>query len=94
MHSCNILNNGLNVFSYPFSDFLASSGTLAQLLKFWVGWEMLPPELKVEISGGTFPTSSTSFEKLKLPTHFKTYADLEEALVSAINSAHTGFGLV
>lgn len=30
----------------------ASSGTLAQLLTFWVGWEMLPPELKVEISGG------------------------------------------
>ncbi|KAK6297139.1 hypothetical protein J4Q44_G00317220 [Coregonus suidteri] len=32
----------------------ASSGTLAQLLTFWVGWEMLPPELRVEISGGTF----------------------------------------
>ncbi|KAK6299081.1 hypothetical protein J4Q44_G00305910 [Coregonus suidteri] len=30
----------------------ASSGTLAQLLTFWVGWEMLPPELRVEISGG------------------------------------------
>ncbi|TDH03167.1 hypothetical protein EPR50_G00160130 [Perca flavescens] len=33
----------------------ASSGTLAQLLTFWVGWEMLPPELRVEISGEPFP---------------------------------------
>ncbi|XP_049912618.1 uncharacterized protein LOC126397713 isoform X1 [Epinephelus moara] len=72
----------------------ASSGTLAQLLTFWVGWEMLPPELKVEISGGTLPTSSTCFETLKLPAHFKTYMDFEKALVSAINSAQTGFGLV
>ncbi|XP_068580956.1 G2/M phase-specific E3 ubiquitin-protein ligase-like isoform X3 [Cebidichthys violaceus] len=72
----------------------ASSGTLAQLLTFWVGWEMLPPELRVESSGGTLPTSSTCFETLKLPAHFKTYMDFERALVSAINSAQTGFGLV
>ncbi|XP_051809923.1 uncharacterized protein LOC110970857 isoform X1 [Acanthochromis polyacanthus] len=72
----------------------ASSGTLAQLLTFWVGWEMLPPELKVEISGGTLPTSFTCFETLKLPAHFKTYVDFKEALVSAIRSAQTGFGLV
>lgn len=72
----------------------ASSDTLALLLKFWVGWEMLPPDLKVEISGGTFPASSTCFETLKLPAHYKTYGDFEEALVAAINSAHTGFGLV
>ncbi|KAJ8245151.1 hypothetical protein GJAV_G00274630 [Gymnothorax javanicus] len=26
----------------------ASSGTLAQLLTFWVGWERLPPELKTD----------------------------------------------
>ncbi|CAJ1066513.1 uncharacterized protein LOC123481866 [Xyrichtys novacula] len=31
----------------------ASSGILVQLLKFWVGWEMLPPELRVEISGSS-----------------------------------------
>ncbi|KAF1374348.1 hypothetical protein PFLUV_G00228140 [Perca fluviatilis] len=70
----------------------ASSGTLAQLLTFWVGWEMLPPELRVEISGGTLPTSSTCFETLKLPAHFKIYMDFEKALVAAIKS--TGFGLV
>ncbi|KAK0143145.1 hypothetical protein N1851_018729 [Merluccius polli] len=75
------------------SDQIAGS-TLAQLLTFWVGWEMLPPELRVEISGGTLPTSSTCFETLKLPAHFKTYMDFEKALVSAINSAQTGFGLV
>nr|XP_029132010.1 G2/M phase-specific E3 ubiquitin-protein ligase-like isoform X3 [Labrus bergylta] len=62
----------------------ASSDTLAQLLKFWVGWEMLPPELKVEFSGGTFPSSSTCFETLKLPAHYNTYKDFEEALVAAI----------
>ena len=73
---------------------VASSGTLAQLLTFWIGWEMLPPELRVEISGGTHPTSSTCFETLKLPAHFKTYTDFEKALVSAINSAQTGFGMV
>ncbi|KAM6997495.1 G2/M phase-specific E3 ubiquitin-protein ligase-like isoform 5-T5 [Tautogolabrus adspersus] len=72
----------------------ASSDTLAQLLKFWVGWEMLPSELKVEFSGGTFPSSSTCFETLKLPAHYNTYKDFEEALVAAIDSAHTGFGLV
>ncbi|KAL7401179.1 hypothetical protein ABVT39_024300 [Epinephelus coioides] len=72
----------------------ASSGTLAQLLTFWVGWEKLPPELKVEISGGTLPTSSTCFETLKLPAHFKTYVDFEEAIVCAISSAQTGFGLI
>ncbi|XP_065805904.1 uncharacterized protein [Labrus bergylta] len=72
----------------------ASSDTLAQLLKFWVGWEMLPPELKVEFSGGTFPSSSTCFETLKLPAHYNTYKDFEEALVAAIDSAHTGFALV
>ncbi|XP_072563412.1 G2/M phase-specific E3 ubiquitin-protein ligase-like [Paramormyrops kingsleyae] len=72
----------------------ASSDTLAQLLRFWVGWEMLPPELIVKISGAGLPTSVTCFETLKLPAHFKTYKDFEEALVSAINSSHTGFGLV
>nr|XP_040024496.1 uncharacterized protein LOC120812493 isoform X3 [Gasterosteus aculeatus aculeatus] len=70
----------------------ASSGTLAQLLTFWVGWEMLPPELTVVISEGTLPTSSTCFETLKLPAHFKIYMDFEKALVAAIKS--TGFGLV
>ncbi|XP_077941209.1 uncharacterized protein LOC144385299 isoform X2 [Gasterosteus aculeatus] len=70
----------------------ASSGTLAQLLTSWVGWEMLPPELTVVISEGTLPTSSTCFETLKLPAHFKIYMDFEKALVAAIKS--TGFGLV
>lgn len=81
-------------FLNSISDFLASSSRLAQLMKFWVGWEMLPPELNVEISGGNFPTASTCFETLKLPARFQTYQDFEEALISAINSAHTGFGLV
>ncbi|CAJ1053415.1 uncharacterized protein LOC115548715 isoform X1 [Xyrichtys novacula] len=72
----------------------ASSGILVQLLKFWVGWEMLPPELRVEISGGSLPTSSRCFETLKLPAHFKTYEEFEEALFTAINSAQSGFGLV
>lgn len=73
---------------------IASSGTLSQLLTLWVGWELLLPELRVEISGGTLPTSSTCFESLELPAHFKTYMDFEKSLVSAINSAQTGFGLV
>ncbi|KAK0145252.1 hypothetical protein N1851_015848 [Merluccius polli] len=41
------------------------TGTLAQLLTFWVGWEMLPPELRVEISGGTLPTSSTCYDPVQ-----------------------------
>uniref|UniRef100_A0AAV2MM20 HECT domain-containing protein n=1 Tax=Knipowitschia caucasica TaxID=637954 RepID=A0AAV2MM20_KNICA len=72
----------------------ASSDTLAQLLTFWVGWERLPSELKVEVSVGNFPTSATCFETLKLPAHFKIYTEFEEALLAAINSARTGFGLV
>ncbi|XP_077378930.1 G2/M phase-specific E3 ubiquitin-protein ligase-like [Festucalex cinctus] len=72
----------------------ASSDTLAELLTFWVGWAMLPPDLKVEVSGGNFPTSSTCFETLKLPAHFKMYMEFEQALLSAINTVKTGFGLV
>lgn len=55
---------------------------------------MLPPELRVEITGGRLPTSSTCFETLKLPAHFKTYEEFEEALFAAINSAQSGFGLM
>ncbi|MED6274312.1 hypothetical protein CHARACLAT_015064 [Characodon lateralis] len=32
----------------------ASSDTLVQLLRFWAGWEVLPSEIQVEISGGIF----------------------------------------
>ncbi|KAL2098316.1 hypothetical protein ACEWY4_007523 [Coilia grayii] len=70
---------------------LASPGTLSQLVKFWVGWEMLPAELRLEISGRTLPTSATCFETLKLPHHFTTYSDFEKALLSSINTADTGF---
>jgi len=81
---------------FPFSlcHCLASSDTLGQLLKFWVGWEVLPSELKVEISGEILPTSATCFETLKLPAHINNYKDFEEALTSAIHSSHFGFGLV
>lgn len=43
---------------------------------------MLLPELKVEISGGTFPTASTRFKTLKLPAHFQMYKDFEDAIIS------------
>lgn len=43
---------------------------------------MLLPELKVEISGGTFPTASTCFKTLKLPAHFQMYKDFEDAIIS------------
>ncbi|XP_046899989.1 uncharacterized protein LOC124483542 [Hypomesus transpacificus] len=72
----------------------ASSTQLAELLKFWVGWEVLPREIHVEISRGRFPSSSTCFERLKLPVHFESYADFETALKASIQSAHTGFGLI
>ncbi|XP_076855210.1 uncharacterized protein LOC143510082 isoform X2 [Brachyhypopomus gauderio] len=72
----------------------ASPRKLAELLKFWVGWEVLPCELKVELSRGSFPTSTTCFETLKLPVHFKSYTDFEAAFMASINSTHTGFGLV
>ncbi|MEQ2191786.1 hypothetical protein XENOCAPTIV_002575, partial [Xenoophorus captivus] len=35
-------------------DCEASSDTLVQLLRFWAGWEVLPSEIQVEISGGIF----------------------------------------
>nr|XP_046267505.1 uncharacterized protein LOC124071110 [Scatophagus argus] len=72
----------------------ASPGTLAQLVKFWVGWERLPAELRLEISERTLPTSATCFETLKLPHHFTTYSEFEKALLSSINTADTGFGLL
>ncbi|MEQ2183192.1 hypothetical protein GOODEAATRI_030159 [Goodea atripinnis] len=65
----------------------ASSDTLVQLPRFWAGWEVLPSELQVEISGGIF---STCLETLKLPA-CKKYDDFKEALTSAVHSSHFGF---
>ncbi|MEQ2162156.1 hypothetical protein GOODEAATRI_016929, partial [Goodea atripinnis] len=59
----------------------ASSDTQAQLLRFWAGWEVLPSELQVEISGGIFPTSATCFEILTLPACIKTMVTLRKHLL-------------
>ncbi|CAL8403788.1 unnamed protein product [Boreogadus saida] len=55
---------------------LASSSELQQLIEFWTGWAVLPDELYVSVDrDATYPTASTCFTTLKLPTGCGSYRD-------------------
>ncbi|XP_074519367.1 uncharacterized protein LOC141785115 [Halichoeres trimaculatus] len=72
----------------------SSPSILGKLLEFWVGWNVLPRNLEVEVVEGTFPGSSTCFQLLKLPGHYKDYNVFERDILAAVMSVDTGFGLV
>ncbi|KAL1006773.1 hypothetical protein UPYG_G00076890 [Umbra pygmaea] len=76
----------------------ASTDVLRQLLKFWIGWEVPSNTLKLEIvnSHGRnhLPTSSTCYERLRIPNHYTSYSALKVDLMVCLQSVETGFGLV
>uniref|UniRef100_A0AAV2K1G3 HECT domain-containing protein n=1 Tax=Knipowitschia caucasica TaxID=637954 RepID=A0AAV2K1G3_KNICA len=76
----------------------ASSDHLRQLLKFWIGWEVPVGRLKLQVvkSRGMnhLPTSSTCFERLRIPNHYKTYQAFKADIMACLESVESGFGLV
>ena len=54
----------------PLSSLPASQNTPQDLLKFWTGWEVPTPLLKLEVVRVTHPTSSTCQDRLRLPSHY------------------------
>lgn len=56
-----------------FSISVASPSVLGKLLQFWIGWNVLPRHLDVDVVESNFPSSSTCFHLLKLPGHYKEY---------------------
>ncbi|XP_077437384.1 uncharacterized protein LOC144061067 isoform X2 [Vanacampus margaritifer] len=71
-----------------------SQENLKRLLKFWVGWEIPMPDMKVEVVRAEHPTSSTCFQNLKLPGHYSHYTEFSDHLKNCIATTDTGFGLV
>ncbi|KAJ4948476.1 hypothetical protein JOQ06_020010 [Pogonophryne albipinna] len=73
----------------------ASPDVMANLVKFWTGWEILPRNnLSIEVVNGSFPTASTCYETLRIPGHYKDYASFENVMLACIGTCQTGFDLV
>ncbi|XP_013856234.1 uncharacterized protein LOC106512087 [Austrofundulus limnaeus] len=72
----------------------ATSSELANLLKFWTGWEIVPKSLTVEIVDGRHPTAATCYETLRIPYHYKDYLTFKGDLLACIETCYAGFGLV
>ncbi|CAL8310478.1 unnamed protein product [Boreogadus saida] len=74
---------------------LASSSELQQLIEFWTGWAVLPDELYVSVDrDATYPTASTCFTTLKLPTGCGSYRDFCFKLGAAVSTTKFGFGRI
>ncbi|MGH0152725.1 UNVERIFIED_CONTAM: hypothetical protein FKN15_023209 [Acipenser sinensis] len=72
-----------------------SQHELKNLIKFWIGWDMLPTSLHVEIKDDVdFPVASTCFETLKIPSKYRSYESFKEELVAISSSYNAGFGQV
>ncbi|XP_049460106.1 uncharacterized protein LOC125905861 [Epinephelus fuscoguttatus] len=72
----------------------ATPTELTNLVKFWTGWEVLPPSLSVEVVESRYLTASTCFETLRIPGHYKDYTSFKHDILACISTCHTGFGLV
>ncbi|XP_057186592.1 uncharacterized protein LOC130552377 isoform X1 [Triplophysa rosa] len=72
----------------------SSSNILRSLTEFWTGWDVQPRSLVVEVVDGNLPKSSTCYQTLKLPSHYRDYAAFERDFLAAICSRDYGFGLV
>ncbi|KAJ7995081.1 hypothetical protein DPEC_G00256220 [Dallia pectoralis] len=72
----------------------ATPTELTNLVKFWTGWEILPISLSVEVVEGIHPTSSTCYETLRIPGHYKDYKSFKSDILACISTCQTGFGLV
>ncbi|CAL8361350.1 unnamed protein product [Arctogadus glacialis] len=74
---------------------LASSSELQQLIEFWTGWAVLPDELYVSVDrDATYPTASTCFTTLKIPTGCGSYRDFCLKLGVAVSITKFGFGRI
>lgn len=71
-----------------------SQDQLKQLVKFWVGWEIPMPNMKVEVVRAEYPTSSTCFRTLRIPGHYKSYQECSVHLANCIATNESGFGLL
>lgn len=73
----------------------ATSEQLTKLLKFWVGWCVLPETLNIEICCSVqMPTSATCSELLKVPGHYTSFNEFSADLTAAVDTSDTGFGLI
>ncbi|XP_041804818.1 uncharacterized protein LOC121614800 [Chelmon rostratus] len=72
----------------------ATPTELTNLVKFWTGWEIVPPSLSVEVVESRYPTASTCFETLRIPGHYKDYTSFKHDILACISTCHAGFGLV
>ncbi|CAL8255139.1 unnamed protein product [Boreogadus saida] len=74
---------------------LASSSELQQLIEFWTGWAVLPDELYVSVDrDATYPTASTCFTTLTIPTGCGSYRDFCFKLGAAVSTTKFGFGRI
>ncbi|KAJ8396705.1 hypothetical protein AAFF_G00015430 [Aldrovandia affinis] len=72
----------------------ASAEKLQQLIRFWVGWEIPSPGMKVEVVRGEYLRASTCFLTLRVPGHFHTYEGFCDHMECCIATHDTGFGLI
>ncbi|XP_058603956.1 uncharacterized protein LOC131522468 [Onychostoma macrolepis] len=76
----------------------ASPSNLRKLLKFWVGWEVVPRTLKLEVvqSSGPnqLPKAYTCQERIRLPDHYTSLSALTADMMVCLQSVESGFGLV
>lgn len=73
----------------------ATSEQLTKLLKFWVGWCVLPETLNIEICCSVqMPTSATCSELLKVPGHYTSFNEFSADCTAAVDTSDTGFGLI
>ncbi|KAG7257295.1 hypothetical protein CRUP_008542 [Coryphaenoides rupestris] len=72
----------------------ATSNELCNLLKFWVGWAVLPQSLYVKVKSVSLPTAVTCFETLHLPGHYTSFDKFKRDLQASVSTTDSGFGLV
>ncbi|KAF1385988.1 hypothetical protein PFLUV_G00113470 [Perca fluviatilis] len=72
----------------------ASQEVLHDLIRFWVGWELLTRNLLVEVVTSTYLVALTCFLKLRLPSHYQAYKMFHQDLMMAMSSVSCGFGIV
>ncbi|KAJ8348992.1 hypothetical protein SKAU_G00275810 [Synaphobranchus kaupii] len=69
--------------------------SLTELIKFWVGWPILPQYLNLEVTHAvTMPTALTCSEVLKIPSKYRDYDAFKSDLDAAVSSTKYGFGLI
>ncbi|XP_035984962.1 uncharacterized protein LOC118558609 [Fundulus heteroclitus] len=71
-----------------------TSDMLKSLLTFWTGWNVVSPNLEVEVIDCGLPQASTCFMTLKLSKNCLNYEDFSQELSASISSSYSGFGQI